>query len=371
MTTAPFAGVPAAAMPAPPPTWIIRAVLGLRGMLLKVVSAITPPELQVLERSTGIAFTMATAVFARHYVPVLDAGPASAGEIARKLNRDPDATFRFLHLMASIGFVTMRADRAFSHNRVSRVLSRDHHSRAGSFVEYFASGSNVRSWLDLDATLVTGKNAFERVHGMSVWDWFDAHPEERDCFAEAMMGLTLGDAPFVAAGYPFVEVKTICDVGGGRGTLASELLLRHAHLRATVVDNAGVLELARSLLQQRGVAERATLTPGNFFEAVPAGADLYTLKNILHDWDDERALAILRTVRRAMQPGQRVLIIEAFIDRSKPDPLVTPPDMQMMMVCCEGRERTEADFRRLLEQSGFTAGRSFPHPVVGMVEGIA
>jgi len=149
------------------------------------------------------------------------------------------------------------------------------------------------------------------------------------------------------------------------------LLLRHPHLRATLVDAAGVLDLARALLTHRNVADRVTLVPGNFFEKVPAGAELYLLKNVLHDWDDHRSLVILRTVRAAMQPGEKVLIIESFIDRSRPDPLVSGADMQMMMVCGEGRERTEADFRRLLAQAGFTPARAFRHPVVSMVEGVA
>lgn len=366
-----FAGVPSAALPSPPPAVAIRALLAVRNFLLKIVNTITPPELQIVERAIGVGFTMSIAVFAKHYVPLLDNGPISAEEIARRLNRDADTTLRFMHFMASAGFVAMRADRSFEHNSVSRTLKKDHRSRAANFVEYFASASNVRSWLDLDNTLITGKNAFERVHGVSVWDWFDRHPHERACFAEAMMGMTLGDAPFVAAGYPFKEVSTVCDVGGGRGTLISELLLRHSHLRATLVDNPGVLELARALLEHRKVADRVTLTPGNFFDRVPSGADLYLLKNVLHDWDDERSLKILRTVRNAMQPGQRVLIVEAFIDRSRPDPMAAGADIQMMMVCGEGRERSEQDFRSLLERSGFTPGRAFPHPVVSLIEGTA
>lgn len=346
-------------------------ILGLRRLLIKATSAITPPEVLVLEKVTGVAVTMAIASFVKHYVPLLEDGPISAEDAATKLGRDPDATFRLLHFVASGGFVTMRPDRKFEHNRVSRILAAGHRSRAARFVEYFASGSNVRSWLDVDATLTSGKNAFERVHGMSVWDWFDRHPDERECFAEGMMGFTLGDAPFVAAGYPFKEVTTICDVGGGRGTLVSELLLRHPHLRATLVDGGGVLDLARALLEHRNVADRVTLTPGNFFEKIPSCAELYTLKNVLHDWDDERSLVILRNVRAAMQPGQKLLIIESFIDRSRPDPMVSGADMQMMMVCGEGRERNEADFRSLLEKAGFRPGRTFPHPVVGMIEGLA
>jgi hypothetical protein len=355
-----------------PPTWIVRAIINLRRMLQRLADAIVPPHVLVLERAAGVAYTSALAELATGgYAELLAAGPLTAQEVAARTGANPDATFRFLHMFASIGFLVMHEDGRFATNRVLDALRIDHPMQARAFVEYFASRSNIAAWLDLRGTLVTGKNAFSRIHGTSIWDWFDAHPDERETFANAMMGLTRADAPFVAAAYPFVEVSTVCDVGGGRGTLLSEVLLRHGHLQGVLVEGAGVLASARRLFAERKLADRVRLEAGNFFQVVPPGADLYMMKNILHDWDDVASLKILGVVRRAMQPGQRILIIEALLDRSGPDPLACPSDMQMMLVCVDGRERSLDELRRLLHESGFAPARAFELPTIGLIEGIA
>ena len=229
----------------------------------------------------------------------------------------------------------------------------------------------MASWTDLERTLVTGDNAFERVFGKHVWAWFDEHPDEREMFAQAMMGITVRDAPQVATLYPFAEVKTVCDVGGGRGTLLSELLIRHPHLHGILCDGAGVLDSAKSLLAARGVESRVTLSPGSFFEAVPTGADVYVLKNILHDWDDATCRRILTVVRRAMAPGQRLVIVDAHIEKNDADNLGAFVDLQMMMVCANGRERSRGELEALLSATGFRPGRCFPYPTVSVLEGLA
>lgn len=367
-----FATLPRTPLPAPPPAWVIRAALGLRGLLLRAANAVVPAEVMVFEKVIGAAHTSVLGAFARlRIADVLDDGPLSGADIAARIGTDPDATFRLMHAMASLDLVAMDAGRRFSHAPASRALRSGSLLRARDFAEYFASASNLRAWMGFEETLRTGRCSFDREHGMSVWDWFDAHPEERECFARAMTGLTLADAPFVATTYPFAEVQTVCDVAGGRGALLSEILLRHPHLRGTLTDNPRVLDDARSLLGHRGVADRVTFEPGSFFESVPAGADVYTLKNILHDWDDPRSEKILRNVRAAMKPGQKVVLLEALLDRTRPDPLVTPPDLQMMMVCGEGRERDEADFHRLFRASGFAPGRTWALPTLGIIEGVA
>ena len=373
LTTPPeLAGIPRGPQRRPPPPWLIGLVLRLRGLLLRLADALMPPHIRVFERATGLAHTASIAELARGgYAELLEDQPLSAEVIANRTGRDPDATFRFLHALAGLGFVRMLEDGRFGTNPVLRTLRADHPSRVRAFVDYFASASNVASWLDLRRTLETGKNAFARVHGKNVWDYFDEHPEERATFAEAMGGMTLDLAPFVVHTYPFAEVTTVCDIGGGRGALISEVLLRFPKLRGILADGPGVLDSARGLLEHRGVADRVRLEPSSFFTSVPAGADLYMLKNILHDWDDAACRVILDNVRRAMQPGQRVLVIEGFIERRRPDPLRSGSDMQMMVVCAEGRERGVDDLRRLIRGSGFAPGRTFDLGVFGMLEGIA
>ncbi len=367
-----LAGIPRGPQRRPPPPWVIKVVLRLRGLLLRLADALVPPHIRVFERAAGLAHTASIAELARGgYAELLEDQPLSAEVIAQRTGRDADATFRFLHALAGHGFVGMLEDGRFTTNAVLRTLRADHPSRVRAFVDYFASASNVASWLDLRRTLETGKNAFARVHGKNVWDYFDEHPEERATFAEAMGGMTLDLAPFIAHAYPFGEVTTVCDVGGGRGALISEVLLRFPKLRGILADASGVLSSARDLLEHRGVGDRVRLEPSSFFTSVPAGADLYMLKNILHDWDDAACRAILGNVRRAMQPGQRLLVIEGFIERHRPDPLRSGSDMQMMVVCAEGRERGVDDLRKLIRDSGFEPGRTFDLAVFGMLEGIA
>jgi SAM-dependent methyltransferase len=206
---------------------------------------------------------------------------------------------------------------------------------------------------------------------MTTWEWFDRHPEEQEAFAGTMVGITRLYAPGVASCYPFAEARRLCDVGGGHGDLLAEVLLRHPHLAAVLVDSPGVLATARPFLAARGVLERIELVAGSFFDGVPGGCDVYLLKNILHDWDDERALRILANCRRAMQPGHRLLVVEALVEEGTTRDIGPLSDLQMMVVC-GGRERGAGEYARLFQRAGFRAGRVVPTPgPMSVVEAIA
>jgi len=301
---------------------------------------------------------------------LLEQGPLSAEEIAKRTGTNTDAMARTLRAAVFKGVFSRRPDGTFENNRLSRsLLDEDDSTRA--FAAYFASKSNQHAWADFAETLRTGKNGFERVHGSSVWAWFDAHPEEREMFARAMMSITIAEAAGIATAYPFGDAQKVCDVGGGRGTLLSEILLHHPKVQGILVDAPGVLESAKSLLDARGVRQRVELVPGSFFDAVPSGADVYVLKTVLHDWDDERSMKILSVVRSAMRPGARIAIAD-FIVEPDCDHYGVMIDMHMMLVCDDGRERSRADFERLLKATGFRMERvhTTASPV-GIVEGVA
>jgi O-methyltransferase domain len=301
----------------------------------------------------------------------LSAGPLGAEQLADRTGLNADALFRTLRCASLQGYFRLRADGRFEHNSRSRALAGGGLGRARELALYFSSGSNLAAWGAFDHALRTGRSPFDHVHGMTIWEWFERHADEREMFAHGMMGKSVADAPVLARIYPFAELRNLCDVGGGRGTLLSELLIRHRHLRGTLYESPGVLESARELLAARGVLERVRLVPGSFFESVPEGADAYLLKNILHDWDDERCATILRHVRAAAPAGSRVLIAESVVDRYSRDPLAVPADLQMMVACSDGRERSRAEFQSLLEKTGFRQGRVFAYPTISVLEGIA
>ncbi|HWL87851.1 MAG TPA: methyltransferase, partial [Polyangiaceae bacterium] len=180
------------------------------------------------------------------------------------------------------------------------------------------------------------------------------------------------EAPGVASAYPFRDIKKVCDVAGGNGMLLSEILAQHPHLEGILVDQPARLEEARARFRQRNVLSRCELTPGDIFESVPAGADAYLLKDVLHDWDDARSLAILKNCRRAMNPDQRLLVVEMLMVDDPAYPLVNLIDMQMMTVCSEGRQRSEEQFRALFHEAGFDLCKVHPLPgLASIVEGIA
>ncbi|HLM76011.1 MAG TPA: methyltransferase [Polyangiaceae bacterium] len=358
-------------LPGMPPGLVLTAALKLRRWVLELTDAIVPIEVALIERMMGMMFTVTLAAMARYGVAdMLKSGPLTAEEIAARAGTDPDATHRALRWLASRGVFELKPDGRFENNRLSKGLMSGRRMRGREAAQYFGSLSNIAAWCDLERTLETGKNAFERVLGTSVWAWFDRHPDERENFAHAMMGITVATAPLVAELFPFAEAKVVCDIGGGMGTLLSELLVRHPHLRGILADNAEVCAKARELLAARGVADRVEIAPASFFESVPLGADTYILKNVLHDWDDERSRAILRNVRRAVPEGGRVLIAEMLVERNETAGVGPMIDLQMMMVCSDGRERGRSDFQRLLRDAGFAPGRVLAHPAIAVIEGL-
>ncbi|HEX4338463.1 MAG TPA: methyltransferase [Polyangiaceae bacterium] len=359
-----------ARFPDAPPAFVIRLVLGIRRFFRDLADRLTPPEIIVFERATGIAETALIGAVTRHAIPDLleERGPLDASTIAAARGLDADAVHRTLRALAVTGLFTMLDDGRFENNRVSRVLCSGRVLRSREWALYFSSGSNAAAWLDYSRTLETGKSAFTRVHGMDVWQWFDRHPDEREMFAHCMTGLTVMDAPAIASLYPFGEVKRLCDVGGGRGTLIGEIVKRHPNVTGVLCDAPGVIESARDLLTARGVADRVELVPGNFFEQVPTGCDAYIMKNILHDWDDATCKKILGVVRSSMEPGQRLVICETLVERNSRDPLGTRADLQMMVACDQGRERSEAELRALLGACRLKVTRVFPFPTVSVLE---
>jgi hypothetical protein len=356
-----------------PPRFVVKLVLGIRRRLLRLANAMVPPQLPLFELATGISRTQMLSTAARlRIADLLADGPLDAATLATRTERDSDAMERMMRALATLGVFARRADGRFTNNRLSRALLTGHAATFRDFAEYFGSQSNVDAWGDFDRTLQTGKNAFERVHGMSVWEWFDKNPDERSTFASAMGAMTTLDAPAIARAYPFREVERICDVAGSRGALLAEVLTQHPHLNGVLFDNPAVLTTAPEILRARGVMERVELAPGNFFERVPEGCDAYLLKNILHDWDDARSLTILRNCRRAMQPGHRILVIELMLEHEHPAGVGPLSDVHMMMVCNEGRERSRADFAKLFEAAGFQLRRVVPTAtLMSIVEGIA
>jgi precorrin-6B methylase 2 len=230
-----------------------------------------------------------------------------------------------------------------------------------------------RTWGELEYCVRTGEPAF-RKHGIS--DHFAEmakDPAGAANFDAAMADFTRVAAIAVAAAYDFSALRTIVDVGGGNGALLIGILSAHPHLRGIVFDQPHAVQSAQRQIKDAGLAERCETVAGDFFAAVPRGGDAYMLKHVIHDWDDERASAILRCCRDAMGADGTLLIVEGVyperIDRSPESAGAAANDVNML-VCTGGRQRSAEEFRTLLAAAGFRLSRIVPTLArVGIIEG--
>jgi hypothetical protein len=198
----------------------------------------------------------------------------------------------------------------------------------------------------------TGENAFRHVHGEDVWAYRAAHPEEGAVFDRAMTANSRRQGDAVLAAYDFGRFGTVVDVGGGQGAFLGAILARHPAAGGVVFDQPHVVAGAGAVLRAAGVADRCRVMGGDFFEAVPDGGDAYVLKNILHDWEDEAATAILRTCRRAMRPGRTLLLVDRVVGPPNEGGAAKFVDL-LMRVSAGGRERTREEWGDLLAAAGF------------------
>jgi SAM-dependent methyltransferase len=236
-------------------------------------------------------------------------------------------------------------------------------------------GITERAWSELLYTVETGEPAFRRVFGKDSFAYLAEHPEDAANFDAAMSAFTAPIAAVVATAYDFSRVRHVVDVGGGNGALLMGILKACPRLKGTLFDRPEVVERARPRVHELGLADRCEAVGGDFFAQVPAGADAYLLKHVIHDWNDDQAAAILQACRRAMSPAARLLIVEGVypprIDQSEASRGAAANDVNML-VCTGGRQRSEAEFRSLYAAAGFSLSRIMTTdlPYASIIEGV-
>lgn len=356
----------------PPPRFAARGALGARRAVLAFADRLMPADVAAFFASNGFMDSRAIATFCELELgDELKRGPATAAEIAQRRGLNADALHRLLRYLALRGHLKLDGRGRFRLTRTGRMLVKDDPRSVWSWVMYQMLPSTQAAWAHLTETVRTGEDAFPAVHGRSVWDHFAAHPDEEERFAAAMRRATAFDLPTVTTAYDWPQTGRLCDVAGGVGTLLAGILAEQPSLTGVLVDAPGVLKEAEEHLRRAGVRDRVELSEGNIFERVDATADVYLLKDILHDWDDARSLQILRTVRAAMPPGSKLVLLENLQEPNAPDPVATFVDLQMLTQCDGGRQRSAAELQDLLRQAGLTPGAVRLTAGPALVEGLA
>lgn len=315
---------------------------------------------------------------------LLAGGPRPADDLAEATGTHPPSLLRLLRALTALGILTQAERPPGSDSEPGSGPDPDPRAAAGAAAagggtERFGLaelGQQLRSdvpdslrdfirvvcqrefwvpWGDLVESIRTGEPAFDRVVGVPVFEYLARHPDKAAVFNAGMSNVTRQVAPAIAAGYDFARFRTIVDVGGGNGSLLAEVLRSAPDARGVLFDLPAGLDAAPPVLDAAGVADRCQVVAGDFFAGVPQDADAYMMKSVIHDWDDDRAVTILRNCRDAMAPGGRVLVIERTVPER-----VTPGTAELLMidlnmlVSATGRERTEADYRELLTAAGLT-----------------
>ncbi len=292
-------------------------------------------------------------------------GPRSTAQLADDTGSDEPSLYRLLRALACFGVLDEVEPGTFGHGRYADGLVTDSPRSMRHLVLLFAEREVWRSWGELDESIRSGAPAWDRIVGMSAFEYMAANPSSQAMFNQAMSEGTRNTAAGLAESGVMARFSSVVDVGGGDGTLLSAVLAAHPDLQGTVFDTEDGLTGAADRLAAAGLGDRARTVAGDFFASVPGGADAYLIKSVIHDWNDERATTILATVRAAMPPDGTLLMIEPIM----PDTPAGSPDVMMMvmsdlnmMVCTGGKERTEAEFRDLLAGAGFELRSITPVP---------
>jgi hypothetical protein len=293
--------------------------------------------------------------------------PQAVGHLAKATGTHERSLYRALRFLASHGILQETKYGEFDHTPLSDVLRSDaegsYRAAAQMFHHIFAGFDG------LDHAIRTGEPGFNKVYGRPLFDFFGAHPEIAPILDAAMTSIHGYETAAVLAAYDFGGVRFLADIGGGNGSLIGMVLQRYPKMRGILFDLGHVVERAKESLKKYGVADRCQTIEGSFFETVPAGADAYLFRHIIHDWTDEQCVQILSHCRKVIPDDGRLLIVECVVPAGNGRSISKDFDMAMMTFP-GGAERSEPEFRVLFKQAGFELTSITPTAsMVSVVEG--
>jgi O-methyltransferase/methyltransferase family protein len=282
----------------------------------------------------------------------LAGGPLPINELASNVGADPDALRRLLRASIGRGIFAQCDDGRYELTPLADVLRSDAPISMAATARFIGAREHREHWSMLTEAIKTGTSIVPALRGRSFFDYLGDEPEFGQIFNDAMTSLSgLSIGPVVEA-YDFTPYGTIVDVAGGHGRLLAAILASAPHAQGVLYDLPEVIAGATPLLQENHVAERVRLVEGSFFDEIPAGGDAYVLKIIIHDWDDDASVQILRNVRSAAVTGTALLLVEMVIPEDDRESMAKLTDMEMLLLN-NGRERTVDEHRRLLDEAGF------------------
>jgi 2-polyprenyl-3-methyl-5-hydroxy-6-metoxy-1,4-benzoquinol methylase len=300
---------------------------------------------------------------------LLKDGANTTEELATATGTHAPSLYRLLRALASIGVFAEDEARRFSLTPLGATLRADVPGSLRFIVIEELGENHYPAWAKLLYSLNSGAIAFNHVYGKSKWEYMTEHADEARIFDQAMASFGGVAAAAIVEAYDFSASQRVVDMGGGNGSLLAAIMKANPEVRGVLLDVPHVVEAARRYLESEGVMSRCEVVGVDFFQSAPP-ADMYVLRWIIHDWDDERSVAILKNCRNAMSVGGKVLLLEAVLKPGRATTFAKFVDLNML-VMTGGRERTEAEYANLLSAAGLKLTRIIPtHTEMSVIEAV-
>jgi cyclopropane fatty-acyl-phospholipid synthase-like methyltransferase len=320
-----------------------------------------PAPVQMLQIISGFWTSRAVYVIAKLGIPdLLKSGPKTAEELAETTKMHAPSLYRLLRALASVGVLSAEKDDRFALTPLSETLVTDAPGSLRWFAISELGQEHYPAWGNLMHSVKTGEIAFDNFFGVDIWKYFQQNPEDAAVFNNSMSSVTAATNEAITSLYDFSRFNKVVDVGGGHGGLITSILKTRPEMNSVLFDAPEVIDGARPKLEAAGLADRCETVAGDFFQAVPEGGDAYIMKWIIHDWDDERAIRILKNCRSRMQPDGRLILVDCVVPETDEPHFSKFIDLNML-VMTGGKERTAKEFEELLAAAGFRLLRVISH----------
>lgn len=318
------------------------------------------PQKALLQMASGYWVSQALYVAAKLGIAdLLKDGSKCCDELAKITGVNARALYRLMRGLASMGVFAEQEPGYFTLTPLAACLQSDIPGSMRAII-IMVGGEYYQSWGNFLYSIQTGDSAFEHLHGMSLFQYYAQNPELGKLYDEAQKSGSAAAKAEILKSYDFSGISKLVDIGGGNGSLISSILIANPTMHGVLFEQLSVIVEAKDLIEAEKVSERCKLVAGDFFESVSSGGDAYMLRYILHNWDDERAIAILKNCHRAMVENGKLLVIEQVIPPGNEPFIGKLLDLHMLVLFPGGCERTENEYRALFEASGFRLTQIFP-----------
>jgi len=330
-----------------------------------------PPKIIISQMLFGCVMTQAIHVAAKLNIADLLAanGPMNCTELAAKTGVLEESLHRLMRALSSTGIFSKDANGKYGLTPMAECLREDGPNTVKAMA--LSLGNVVyKAYEELLYSVKTGEGGFKKAVGVPIFEYLTNNPEEGKIFDRMMTDIHGGETEPMVNTYDFSAFKTIVDVGGGNGEVISGILHKNTGVKGILFDLPQVIDRARTNISKAGLSDRCQLNAGSFFESVVKGGDAYIMRHIIHDWNDEDAVTILSNCKKAMNPGGKILVVEAVIDDGNDPSPFKLLDLTMLLV--GGKERTSKQFEDIFSKAGLKLNRIVPFQHdLSVVEGVA